>query len=125
MILDTNALSALAAKDKDLIARIRMSARVYTTWISVGEFKYGLLGSRKRNELERWLEAFLKQADMLWANMATLDNYAAIRLELKEAGTPIPANDCWIAALARQHKMPVVSRDSHFDNVRGVRRRDW
>ncbi len=125
MILDTNALSALAAKDLPLIAKVRSAARLHTTLISLGEFKYGLLGSRRRDELERWLEAFLMNAQILSPNMATLDDYAAIRRELKQAGTPIPANDCWIAALARQHRMPILSRDSHFDKVQGLRRLDW
>ena len=125
MILDTNALSALAAKDPNLIATIRPAPRLCTTLISLGEYKYGLLGSRKRDELERWLDAFLRKAETLYPNMATLDDYAAIRRELKLAGTPIPANDCWIAALARQHRMPVISRDSHFDHVRGALRLDW
>jgi predicted nucleic acid-binding protein len=31
----------------------------------------------------------------------------------------------WIAALARQHAIPVMSRDTHFDFVGGVRRLSW
>lgn len=34
-------------------------------------------------------------------------------------------NDIWIAALARQHKMPVLSKDRHFDSVQGIQRIDW
>jgi tRNA(fMet)-specific endonuclease VapC len=50
--------------------------------------------------------------------------YAAIRSELK-AGPPIPANDAWIAALARQDRMPIVSRDIHFDRVKNIERLAW
>lgn len=52
---------------------------------------------------------------------ATADAYADIRLELKRLGHPIPPNDAWIAALARQHALPVLSNDTHFDVVDGVR----
>ncbi len=38
---------------------------------------------------------------------------------------PIPANDAWIAALALQHRMPVLSRDEHFDAVPGLYRESW
>jgi len=38
------------------------------------------------------------------------------------AGTPIPANDCWIAALAQQHRLPIISQDRHFDSVKGIQR---
>jgi tRNA(fMet)-specific endonuclease VapC len=34
----------------------------------------------------------------------------------------IPANDAWIAALAEQHRLPVLSRDQHFDAVPGLDR---
>jgi tRNA(fMet)-specific endonuclease VapC len=44
---------------------------------------------------------------------------------LKRSGRPIPANDAWIAALALQHRLPVLSRDEHFDVVPDLDRRTW
>ncbi len=55
----------------------------------------------------------------------TADTYAQVRAELRRAGRPIPENDVWIAALARQHGQEVVSRDGHFDSVEGLRRISW
>ncbi|PYQ18568.1 MAG: hypothetical protein DMF81_24535, partial [Acidobacteria bacterium] len=43
----------------------------------------------------------------------------------RRSGRPIPANDAWIAALALQHRLPVLSRDEHFDVVPGLDRRSW
>lgn len=125
MILDTNALPALAAKDPDLHQRLAPSTRVAVTLISLGEYQFGLIGSSYRNALEAWLEALLKKVDLLQPNVQTLPYYAAIRHELKTAGTPISANDVWIAALVRQHGMPIVSKDRHFDLVDGVERIEW
>ena len=125
MILDTNALSALAEKSDGLIAKIRSAPRLCVTLISLGEYRYGIDASRKRKELDRWLEAFLARATILYPDLQTLPHYAAIRRELKAAGTPIPANDCWIAALVRQHKMELVTQDRHFDLVEGVRTIRW
>jgi predicted nucleic acid-binding protein len=51
--------------------------------------------------------------------------YAGLRLKLRQAGRPIPANDAWIAALALQYRLPVLSRDAHFDAVPGLDRRSW
>lgn len=51
--------------------------------------------------------------------------YADIRGELKHAGRPIPGNDLWIAALARQYSLPLLSRDRHFDLVTGLTRISW
>lgn len=125
MILDTNALSALAERNADLIRRIQSAPRLHVTLISLGEFQYGVNQSRKRAELTAWLDAFLGKAAVLTPTLSTLPHYADIRRELKLAGTPIPANDCWIAALVREYKMPIVSKDHHFDKVGGVRRLDW
>lgn len=125
MILDTNALSALAEKDGALLQRLRLAPRLYFTVISLGEFSYGIRQSRKQTELQAWLDALLKRTEVLAPTLRTVPHYAAIRQELKSAGTPIPANDCWIAALVREHRMPLVSRDSHFDKVAGIERLDW
>jgi predicted nucleic acid-binding protein len=62
---------------------------------------------------------------MVLPDERTALQYAAIRLELKRAGTPIPVNDLWIAALCRQHGCDIVSRDRHFDSVPGLRRVSW
>lgn len=125
MILDTNALSLLAARDRALIGVIRDAPRLAVTLITLGEYEFGLLQSRQRVALAKWLEAFLARADVLMLDRETVPFYAEIRMQLKKDGTPIPANDCWIAASARQHKLPVVSRDQHFDYVKGVRRVGW
>jgi predicted nucleic acid-binding protein len=55
----------------------------------------------------------------------TAQHYAEVRDELRRRGRPIPENDVWIAALAREHAQPVVSRDEHFDHVVGIRRVGW
>jgi predicted nucleic acid-binding protein len=59
------------------------------------------------------------------SGIETARHYTAIRMELKLAGKPIPANDAWIAALSRQHAVPIMSRDCYFDFVGGLRRRTW
>ena len=66
-----------------------------------------------------------ERAEVLSPNRQTIKPYATVRAELKAAGTPIPANDCWIAALARQHKLGLLSKDRHFDRVKGIKRYDW
>ena len=125
MIFDTNTLSALAARNPDLLARIKDTSRAAITLISLGEFTFGVEGSTRRDELQRWLAAFLARAEVLAPDLATVPFYAAIRRELKQAGTPIPANDVWIAALARQHQREILSQDRHFDLVAGVVRVGW
>ena len=126
MILDTNAVSALVDKNPALVELLRDARRLAVTLITLGELTCGLRQSSNRRELERWIhESLLTRVELLLPDLATVEHYADVRNELKKAGTPIPANDIWIAALARQHELPLLSLDLHFDRVRDVTRLCW
>ena len=125
MILDTNAISAMAEDDRDILPVLRVHPQIRVPVIALGEYRHGILGSRRRAELEEWLSALLAVTPVLAVVEATSRHYAAIVRELRSVGRPIPINDIWIAALARQHGLPILSRDGHFDEVQGVRRLDW
>lgn len=125
MILDTNGLSALAEGDDALRPILREAVEVSVPVIVLGEFRYGVAQSRHRARYERWLAEYLPGFRILDIDERTTIPYSAVRAELKRAGTPIPANDAWIAALCRQHSLPVISRDRHFDAVSGIRRISW
>ena len=51
--------------------------------------------------------------------------YGVVKQELRRKGRPIPENDIWIAATARQLKLALVTRDRHFDEVDGLTKVDW
>ena len=125
MILDTNALSAFIDGDSKVISVIFRLARVAIPVIVAGEYRFGIAQSRHRSRMEQSFEEFLESCSILIIDATTTHHYAAIRLDLKRAGTPIPANDVWVAALSRQHSMPVLSRDKHFDRVIGLKRNGW
>ena len=125
MILDTNALSAYLDRTPEAVAVVSGARELAIPVIVAGEFAFGIAQSRHRDAYERSLQRMLDRCTVLDIGIETARHYAAIRLELKAAGNPIPANDVWIAALSRQHAIPVMSRDSHFDFVGGLRRRTW
>ena len=125
MILDTNALSAFVDGEPTVGARLSAEARVAIPVIVLGEFRYGISGSRHRGAYERWLEDHLPEFEILTVTEPTTHAYARIRVSLRKLGRPIPANDAWVAALALQYRLPVLSHDEHFDAVPGVRRETW
>jgi tRNA(fMet)-specific endonuclease VapC len=125
VILDTNALSALLDKDAALLKAIQESRELALPVIVLGEFRFGINVSRRRDEYLAWLRRDLSLFRVLPVVEETSVYYAAIRSELKASGSPIPANDTWIAALARQHRMTIVSRDTHFDKVKNIERLGW
>ena len=91
----------------------------------LGEFRYGINWSRYRVKYEQWLEDHLPDFEILTVTEPTTLIYARVRMSLKKLGRPIPANDVWIAALALQRRLAVLSRDEHFDAVAGLRRETW
>ena len=125
MILDTNALSAFFKDDPGIGSVVAAADRLFVPVIVLGEYRFGLQRSSLRAKLTVTLEAFLADVDILVVDDASSRVYATVREELRAAGTPIPENDVWIAALARQHRLPLVSDDAHFDRVAGVDRRAW
>ena len=125
MILDTNALSAFVDGDAAVGELLRHQARACVPVIVLGEFRYGIAQSRHRAVYEQWLQSQLRNFEVLAVTDDTATSYATMRLALKQQGTPIPANDAWIAALALQHRLPVLSRDQHFDSVPRLTRRGW
>lgn len=125
MILDTNAVSALLTGDAALGELLAGEERHHLPVIVIGEYRYGLLGSRFRVHLQGLLAILIRESLVLLVDETTADTYSQVRDELRRKGRPIPENDIWIAALARQHDQPVVSRDGHFDDVPGLRRAAW
>ena len=125
MILDTNALSAFVDGEAAVGDLLRTQARACIPVIVLGEFRYGIARSRHRATYERWLQSELRHFEVLQVTDDTAVSYATLRVALKTQGTPIPANDAWIAALALQYRLPVLSRDRHFDAVPRLKRRDW
>jgi tRNA(fMet)-specific endonuclease VapC len=125
VIVDTNALSAIAEGQLRAVAQLGRAQRLAIPVIVLGEYRFGIAQSRRKTEYERWLTETLTGYTVLEVGEETSLRYADIRVELKRAGTPIPANDTWIAALCRQHALPLMSQDKHFDFVTGIHRLGW
>ena len=125
MILDTNALSAVADGEVSAVELVAGADRVALPVIVLGEYRLGIAQSRHRASYESWLRQWIATVTVLDIDDGTTHSYSAIGLELKRKGKPIPSNDLWIAALCRQHSLPLVSRDQHFDFVPGLQRLHW
>ena len=125
MILDTNALSAVAEGQPGAVAQLSKARQPSIPVIVLGEYRFGIAQSRRRIEYEDWLAEALSFCRILDVIDDTSARYAELRQELRLEGTPIPTNDLWIAALCRQHGLAIMSRDQHFDFVKGLRRLGW
>lgn len=115
----------MADGDMKLTPALQETSELAVPVIVLGEFIYGIQSSRYRVRYESWLKALLPNCRVLTVDERTAGIYAEIRHELKRTGHPIPENDIWIAALARQNDSPLLSRDQHFEFVPGLTRITW
>lgn len=125
LVLDTNALSAIAEGEAEATRKFTGAHEAAIPVIVLGEYRFGIARSRHKREYENWLDEMTSVCRVLEVDVGTAVLYAALRDQLKEAGTPIPSNDNWIAALCRQHALPLLTRDRHFDLVKGLERLGW
>jgi tRNA(fMet)-specific endonuclease VapC len=125
LILDTNGLSAIAEGVTGAVKLFSEAGSVAIPVVVLGEFWFGIGQSRFRTEYEKWVRELVASCRILDVTESTAAVYAVVRGELKKAGAPIPSNDVWIAALCREHRLPLLSQDEHFDRVKGLKRLGW
>ena len=130
-LLDTNALSALMNEEPRAVGRaaaIGPTDRVVTNTVARGEILYGLgrvPHGRRRRELEAKARNVFHRIPCEGLPQAVADQYARIKLESQQAGTPLDENDLWIAAAAMERGAVLVTSDTDFQRVSGLRTEDW
>ena len=117
VLVDTKIVVAHFRNDPGITARLKEAPAICLPWVSLGELQYGALRARRREAQLALIHEFLQTAVLLLPNQDTSERYGYLKAELAEAGRLIPDNDIWIAALARQHDLPLATRDAHFSVV--------
>jgi len=127
LLLDTNAYSALMAGASDARQIVSLAENLYLPLPVIGELLFGFqLGNRPEKNLEH-LQSFLNQSEVSLAGVdfEVCEVYARIGKQLRLAGTPIPTNDHWIAAIALRNNHTLLTRDRHFEKIAGLAVRHW
>lgn len=119
VLLDTSAYSALQRGDPRILAVMRMSQSVAIPVVVLGELHSGFRLGNRRSENEDLLSRFMSKASVRVVNVTedTALHYAEIDVFLRKKGRPIPRNDVWIAALALEHGMRLLTLDVHFEEI--------
>ena len=92
---------------------------------TVGELYYGAQKSDKVTENLNRINIFVEEHTFLSCDLETAQWYGIIKERLQRKGRPIPNNDIWIAAIAMQHGLILVTRDAHFDEVESLQTERW
>jgi len=124
-LLDTNAAIKLLNGDAVVSKIIAEADEIYVPIIVVGELYYGAEHSGRIAENVKKVEEFAARYEVLFCDLQTAHEYGRIMQQLRIKGRPIRQNDTWIAAIALQHNLTVLTRDAHFNDVDGLSVQGW
>jgi len=124
-LLDTNIVISIFAKDPQIHNRIANVAEIFVPCIVIGELYFGAHKSVKIQENIARIDEFALSNTILSCNAETAKRYGDIKNRLKDKGHPLPENDIWIAAIAQQYELTLVTQDSHFNAIDNLKIEAW
>jgi tRNA(fMet)-specific endonuclease VapC len=122
LLLDTNAYVALMRGHTGVAGRVRRAERIVLSAIVAGELIFGFRNGSRYEKYISDLDDFLENryVEFLPVSYTTADRFGRIAAFLRRKGTPLPANDIWIAAHAIESGAELLSFDRHFENIDGL-----
>ncbi|GAP97813.1 VapC toxin protein [Leptolyngbya sp. NIES-2104] len=124
-MLDTNIIIALFANEESVRSRFEQADEVFISSIAIGELCYGARKSTRTTENLERIDEFVAENVVLHCDIETAQYYGDIKNVLRLKGRPLPENDIWIAAIALQHNLILVTRDAHFQEVENLQTVAW
>lgn len=124
-LLDTNIVIALFADETIVKSNLAQANEVFIPSIVIGELCYG---ARKSGRVEANLarvDELVASSTILVCDAETARQYGKVKNKLRLKGRPLPENDIWIAALALQYELVLVTRDAHFQEVDSLKTTGW
>ena len=119
ILLDTSAYSALQRGHQPVLDVLRRSETVSVSAVVLGElysvFRAGSRRAKNRADLARFLSK--PSVRVLNVTEETALRYAEVDVYLRKKGRPIPRNDVWIAAVALEHGLQLLTLDVHFREI--------
>jgi tRNA(fMet)-specific endonuclease VapC len=125
LLLDTSLVVDVMSRNSSAERLLENADGVFLPVPALGELHLGVLRSRRPEAALAQLTSFLTFVRVLDCDADTARVYAEIRDGLRAKGRPIPENDMWIAATARQHGLTVATTDAHFSQIAGLPLVSW
>lgn len=128
-LLDTNICIYIAKRHPpEVLERFTslQAGDVVMSLITYGELLFGAEKSKDSVQALENLHRLAELVPVLPLQQSTARHYGVIRAALEQAGTPIGANDLWIAAHALAEKLILVSNNGReFQRVPGLMLENW
>jgi tRNA(fMet)-specific endonuclease VapC len=124
-LLDTNIVIALFANDSNVLQQLSVTSQIFIPSIVLGELYYGANKSAHSKSNIVHIDNFAMKSAVLVCDTDIARHYGHIKDHLRAKGNPIPENDIWIAALAKQYDLTLSSRDQHFRVIKEIKVEQW
>lgn len=119
-LLDTNIIIALFADEATVKNNLAQANEVFVPSFVIGELCYGVRKSGRVSANLARIDELVAGSTILGCDAETARQYGEVKNPLRLKGRPLPENDIWIAALALQHDLTLVTRDAHFQEVENL-----
>src|SRR5579863_6126220 len=124
-LLDTSVATLAALRRQSILDRLASADEVYVPEVVYCELFFGAYRYVRLHNSTQFLdldEEFAANPRFRFppGDLDTARIYGAIRAELDAKAQPIQSNDIWIAALARQYHLTLLTRDGDFAPVSGL-----
>ncbi len=125
--MDSNVVVAAFAEEQPVLQKLGRTPteQIFVPAVVLGELYFGALKSQRQEANLRRVEEFATASNVVPVDASVARHYGAVRDGLRRIGRPIPENDIWISATALEHSLVLVTRDSHFEHVEGLRVERW
>jgi tRNA(fMet)-specific endonuclease VapC len=124
-LLDTNIVIALFADEGIVKDNLAQANEVFIPSIVLGELYYGARKSGRIAANLARVDELVAGSTVLVCDAETAQRYGEVKHQLRLKGRPLPENDVWIAALALQYDLTLVTRDAHFQEVENLQTVSW
>jgi len=128
-LVDTNHVSKILEGEEELKSRLQKAKGTGDTFgicITVlGELYYAVYASHRKKENLASLKAFLDSVVLWEYDCPAAEECGRIQAEQKTKGKPIPSSDAQIAAVARLHKLTILTSDRRFTFVSNIPIESW
>lgn len=116
LVLDTSAYARMRRGDERVITLVAGAEVVHLPVVVLGELEGGFRAGRRTADNRLLLEAFLDEpyVSLLPVTRDVAVRYGRLFAELRSSGTPVPANDIWIAATTMDSGARLITFDTDF-----------
>ncbi|MDP0499415.1 MAG: type II toxin-antitoxin system VapC family toxin [Verrucomicrobiota bacterium JB022] len=120
LVLDSCVVVAHFRRNETVKATLLRASQLFMPLAAYGELYFGALKAQRQAARLAELEEFMSVVTCVTPSQETARIYAGLRLGLSQAGTPVPENDIWIAATAKELGLPLMTHDRHFQLFQGL-----